>query len=680
LSVALAGAALLLLVLGRHSSTPPGGPPRAFVAAILIAFLAFAAVGALIASRVPGNRVGWIFIWAALGIEVWAFGYAYALYALETKRGSLPAGTAMAWLQNWAPSIAVGLAVGFLPLLFPNGRLPSRRWAPVAWLVAAATALDTIGSAFAPGPLAGFGTLDNPLGLPGVRVLVTDHVAPLLFIAYAGSAASLISRFRRAERDERQQLKWFAFAAAVAAAANGAWAVDAATSAPNEMTPTLVIIGLVLGLAAIPVAAGFAILRYRLYDIDVMVNKTLVYGALAAFIGAVYVGVVVGIGSLVGAAGHRNLALSLAATALVAVAFQPVRAKVQQLANRLVYGKRVTPYEALAAFSHRVAAVLSPEDVLPRMAEAAALGVGAERTQVRLFLPHGEKQLASWPASASASSFDCTVPVVDQGELVGEIAVAKPRGEHVSADDERLLADLASQAGPALRSLRLTAELRARLQELDASRRRLVAAQDAERRRIERNIHDGIQQEVVALAARLGLARSQVKRDPALAEATLAELQRETHQLLKDIRELVHGIQPPVLSDRGLVEAIEARASRLPLGVVIDADPALRQARYPEAVEGAAYFLVSEALANVLKHASATSAVVRLSSDERRLRVEIADDGVGFRAREASGSGLTGLRDRIEAVGGALSISSAPGAGTTLAAELPVGAQAAGDG
>ncbi len=191
-----------------------------------------------------------------------------------------------------------------------------------------------------------------------------------------------------------------------------------------------------------------------------------------------------------------------------------------------------------------------------------------------------------------------------------------------------------------------------------------MQAEEAERRRIERNIHDGVQQEIVALLAKLGLARNQLRRDPEVADATLAEIQEDARQALEDLRELARGIHPPVLSDRGLLEAIEARAARLPLGVTIESDRALRGRRYAEPIEGAAYFLVCEALANVLKHASAQHATVRLTHGDGRLLVEVIDDGTGFTLNGASGSGLRGLTDRIDALGGGLRITSGPGEGT----------------
>lgn len=200
---------------------------------------------------------------------------------------------------------------------------------------------------------------------------------------------------------------------------------------------------------------------------------------------------------------------------------------------------------------------------------------------------------------------------------------------------------------------------------------RLVRAEEAGRRRIERDIHDGVQQELVALIAKLRLARNQLQRDPALAERTLGELQADARQALQDLRELARGIHPPLLSDHGLLAAVEARTARLPLEVSVEPD-GVAGVRYAPEVEGAAYFLVCEGLANALKHAQARRVAVRLAEQECRLCVEVADDGRGFDPEATAGSGLRGLADRVEALGGTLRVLSRPAEGTRLAAELPV--------
>jgi signal transduction histidine kinase len=266
-----------------------------------------------------------------------------------------------------------------------------------------------------------------------------------------------------------------------------------------------------------------------------------------------------------------------------------------------------------------------------------------------------------------------TVPLEHAGEEVGRIECGPKEGGY-DADDRELLATLAGQASTAIANVRLTAELAERLDELSRSRARIVAAQDAERRRIERDLHDGVQQHVVVLIAKLRLGRNQVGRGERAADDVLAELQADGRDLLADLRELAHGIHPPVLTDRGLVAAVEARADRLPVPVDVRAVDGLRDRRFDPDVEGAAYFVVCEALTNVVKHARASTADVELSAEDGRLSVLVRDDGAGARANGNAGRGLTNLRDRVEALGGRLEVESSVGAGTRVRAELPVAA------
>src|SRR6202158_992684 len=299
-----------------------------------------------------------------------------------------------------------GLLVIFVPLLFPTGRAPSRRWRFPAWFGVAFIVLSGIGNALMPGPLSSMPSIRNPIGIAGqtssLNTLTNLGAIPLI-IAVVGAMSSLVVRFRRARGQERQQLKWFLFGGVL-------FIVPFMIhnfGVPSQIQNLLFL----LCLPALPISIGIAMLKYRLYDIALVINKSLVFGALAVFITAVYVAIVVGIGALAGSAGSPTLALSIVATALVAVAFQPVRERVQRIANRLVYGKRATPYEVTADFTRRGGGALSADDVLPRMAEAAAGGVGAESTRIRLVLPNGSERVVSWPAGLEVDQFVRVLPV-----------------------------------------------------------------------------------------------------------------------------------------------------------------------------------------------------------------------------------------------------------------------------
>ena len=425
------------------------------------------------------------------------------------------------------------------------------------------------------------------------------------------------------------------------------------------------------------------IFRYHLYDIDVVINKTLVYGSLAVFITGVYVAIVVGIGSLAQRGARPSLALSIAATAVVAVAFQPVREWVQRLANRLVYGRRATPYEILADFAGRMAGAYAAEDLLPRMARILAEGTGATRADVWLKSGDVFHDGAAWPpgapplppARATAADVpaypaaDRILPVRYQGEVLGALSVSKRPGESLTPTEDRLLADLAAQVGLVLKNAGLREQLLARLEEIRASRQRLVAAQDSERRRIERNIHDGAQQQLVALAIKLSLTESMIGTDTDGERELLAELRQDAAGAVEDLRDLARGIYPPLLAGEGLVAALEAQARKAPVPTSVTADGV---GRYPQEMEAAVYFCVLEALQNVAKYAGATRAEVRLAASGHDLRFEVTDDGAGFDpGSKAYGTGLQGMADRLHAHGGSLDVRSSPGAGTTIAGRLP---------
>ena len=569
LGIALATPLLMLLFHSVLGASP-------VTAGVELLGVASASVGALVASRLPRNPVGWLFLTAGL---LWTADQTAGVYAADAgvlAPGSLPGAIVAAWLQwsLWLPALV--LLLGFTPLLFPNGHLPSSRWRIPAFL------LGTVGTtAVSAQAVDGLSRLNN--GLDPTGSLIGD---PALLVSALGSAtmvlvvvavASLAARFRGAGGEMREQLKWFAYAAAVTAVVAIASLASSLIFPGSQQLNNVGILASIVTMTGIPVAAGIAILRYHLYDIDVVISRTLVYGALAAFITAVYVAIVVGVGTLVGSGGQPNLVLSIVATAVVAVAFQPVRERLQKVANRLVYGKRATPYEVLSQFSERVAESYAADgDVLPRMARVLADGTGAARADVWLRAGNILRQAASWPVDSTAAEparvvgdslpemldTDRAVEVRHQGELLGALTVTKRKGESLTPVEEKLLTDLAGQAGLVLKNVGLTAELLARLEDLRASRQRLVAAQDEERRRLERNLHDGAQQNLVALKVKLGLAEMFAEKDPARAKATLAELKADTDEALETLRDLARGIYPPLLADKGLRRRWSRRRGR----------------------------------------------------------------------------------------------------------------------
>ena len=442
----------------------------------------------------------------------------------------------------------------------------------------------------------------------------------LIPISILAAAASLVLRFRRSRGTVRQQLKWLTAAAAIVASLYGlamlaSWINGSWFGQQDVLLNTVLQNLAVSSFFLIPIAIGFAVLRHRLYDIDVVINKAVVYGAMALFITAVYVAIVAGIGRVAGSQG--SLGLSIVATALAAVGFQPVRERVQRLANRLVYGRRATPYEVLSEFSEGMAHTVATEELLPQMARIVAEGTGG--AQVGVWLHVGSAMvLEATSAGAkdgrpnamvpvvhgdevSVEGADVAVPVRHQGELLGLIGVKKSPGETMTPAETKLLDDLASQAGLVLRNVRL-------IEELKTSRQRLVTAQDEERRRLERDLHDGAQQRIVAIAVVLGLARRLVSPDanPDLG-TRLDEASEQLTLALSELREFARGIHPAILTDRGLIPALESLAERSTVPTTVDST---LDRRLPGPVEVTAYFVVSEGLANVAKYSQASAATV----------------------------------------------------------------------
>jgi signal transduction histidine kinase len=643
--------------------------------------LGFAIVGGLIASR-TGNRVGWLFIGIAgvYGIS-WT---ASNIGDLALEQG-LPGAAWWLWLGQWTfiPLLGLPIAVFYL---FPTGFLPARAWRWPWRAYLAGIAVLALGFAFLPetvGPTEA--RLANPLGIDrlGESLSTAIAVAGIVVVLSAFfSFASLVARYRSGDQEERQQIRWLA----AAGAAGGIVFVSLLVVGPlgesaargealwwaSQLVLGLLVTIIVVG---IPVATGIAILKYHLYDLNLVIRKTVIYAVLAGFVTLVYTAVVVGLSRIVGS---DSLLLSIVATALIAGLFQPVRRWATRFANRLVFGRRAEPYEVLAGFSERVGETYAAEDVLPRMARVIAEGVGAERTEVWLGTGDDLHMVASWPIDSDA--IDGTTHVVvarHAGESLGEIRLRKPAAEPITPTEEKLLDDLASQAGLVLANVGLTIDLQSRVDELAAraeelrrSRARIVEAHDAERRRLERNIHDGAQQHLVALAVKIRLARTFAATDPEKASAMLRTIADETETARATLLDLASGIYPAILEESGIAAALEEQAKAGDVPAAIDTDGV---GRLPIETEAAVYFVCLEAMQNAAKYASATRIDVRLTLDSGGLSFEVTDDGVGFDASIAdAGSGLSNMRDRLSAFGGDVQIESSRGRGTRVLGRIPV--------
>ena len=681
----------------------PLTPPALFQAtgslsaAFVFPFCTFAIVGAVIAIRRPANPVGWLCIGGS-GVLI--------LGALSSLVGSIfldhrdNVGRYVLLLSAvWnAPGGNAAVLFSVMLLVFPDGHLLSPR---LRWLMYAVVGVGVSGLVLCvinptPGAL-GIVTSPQPGSVDPVSVLAVSGSAPLVnalsnlwnLLSNVFSAAVIVAvflRLRGADSDTRHQIKWVASSALILVVTillanllpNGFFANPGPLGGPGV---ALVVSVAVLG---VPTAIGVAVLKYRLYDIDVIISRTLVYGVLAAFITAVYVGMAVGIGTLVGSGGQPNLWLSIVATIIVAVGFQPVRERVQKIANRLVYGNRATPYQVLTAFSEQVAEAYAADEVLPRMARVLQEATGAQSATVWLTAPGALRPAATHPDTGTPApaplpmsggvlpeipGATSSVPVEHQGRLLGALSVVKRRGDPVTPTEQKLIDDLAHQAGLVLRNVGLAAELRNRLDELRSSRQRLVRAQDEERRRLERNLHDGAQQHIVALKVKLGLAQMLAARSPEQARLTVVQLKADADEALETLRDLARGIYPPLLADKGLVAALESQARKATVRVHVDAEGV---ERYAQEVEATVYFCVLEALQNAQKYAKASQVTVRLRGQMGGLTFEVEDDGSGFdTATVVKGAGLTNMVDRVEALGGNVDVTSAPASGTRVRGDVP---------
>jgi signal transduction histidine kinase len=744
-------AALVLLPFNAHVLTPTR--IGAYVFAI-VAVVVYAGIGGLIAARVPANPIGWLLCLTGLALALSLFLEQYGLRGLATAPGSLPAVRQIVALGAGTQQLAIAPLI-IVVLLFPDGRLPSRRWRPVLWVAVAATIVagfaqllqrgTTVAGSLTNALLAAHVAYPNPLGVFPRHGWYSNVLAVGVVAGIASAALAVVSVFvrrRGASAELRQQLAWLAYVGALtlAAAVVTIGYVIITHGGNNTLGTVLFVLVFGIPIFGIPLACAVAVLRYRLYDLDVVVKKTVVAALVAAAFTAIYVLVVVAVGAVTDRRGSS--ALTFAAAALAAVALQPVRTRAGLLADRLVYGRRATPYEVLSQFSEQIAGTYSTEDVLPQMARMLVEATGAKRAEVWLRAAGAERLEAAWPTvvaaplgvaagtpevtaaaphGADGPSTGAVAPqevapaspgtdpapadvaarppgvadgpppagaaepahpetagsgpatagqngrvrafgVEHQGEQLGALRITSSPREPLTPAGERLVRDVAAQAGLVLRNVALIEDLR-------ASRQRLVAAADEARRRLERNLHDGAQQQLVALKITLQLARHVVADSPGEAAELLAQTEQEAQDALEELRDLARGIYPPLLADLGLPAALEAQARKAPLPVTVQA-PGIT--RYPQDVEAAVYFCVLEALQNVSKYAEAPAARVTLGHDGQRLTFTVADDGRGFDPAAApAGSGVQGMADRLAALGGTLDVSSAPGRGTRVTGRLP---------
>jgi len=626
---------------------------------LLPAPLAYAWMGCVLLARRPGHPMGPLLCLIGLA-DAFATGcYAYVRYAVVHSPGSLPFSTLALWVNTWAYAPATSLGAMVLLLVFPEGRLLSRRFRPALWAALAFIPLSIAAFAFYPqnlGPL--FRYRHNPYAFPQLDWLYETCGALAIgcgVVAGVGAVASMTLRWRRSDRVGRQQLKWL---------------LAVLPFTVVSLIATLVFPGtwsLVLALPAgilMPIAIGIAVTKHRLYEIDILLNRAALYGLLTAGVAGVYLAVVVVAHSLFGVQG-RGLPVQIIATVLAAAALWPLHDRVQRRVDRLFYGDRGVPYEALARLGRRVEEAADPETALNSVVKTIADSLRLPYAALELRLGDGWSPAATY---GEAPSQVVAFPLTFQRETVGRLLVGmRSRGENLGPDDVRLLADLARQAGPAAHVVALR-------RALDASRAGLVTAREEERRRLRRDLHDGIGPTLAGLTLGLDTARARAADQPALTEL-LGKLKAETQRAVTDVRRIVYGLRPPALDDFGLIGSLREEVGRLQyeapaLTVTLDA-PDNEAPDLPAATEVACYRIVTEALTNITRHALATKCTVRIRLDDQDLDVEVRDDGVGLPEGWRAGVGITSMRERVTELGGDLVIEPALPHGTRINARLP---------
>jgi signal transduction histidine kinase len=630
---------------------------------VLAAFTMTAAMGALLVVQRPGNAVGWVLSGASLLLAAGAAGDTYAAWVMTVRGRPDALALAGALLQQWYWLVVVYLVLALLPLLFPDGRLPSPRW---WWRVPAATGLAGAAT------FALFGSLtdvlsgqdvdyriDNPIGSPGLSGgeghPVFAVAGALVVVGMLTGLAAVVVRVRRSRGNERQQMKWFLVAAAPMAA------VPLVEQLP-EPAGAIWFGWIVLSL---PVAVAIAVLRHRLDGIDVVINRALVYGALTALVVGVYVLVVGYLGALIRR--EDELLVSLVATGLVAVLFAPARDRLQRAVDRLLYGHRAEPYAALSRLGERLEGTLAPDAVLPTIVSTVREALRLPYAAISTDDDGAERVVATAGEPVAATE---RLPLLYQNARVGALTLGlRPGEDGFSPADRRLLSDLARQAGVAVSAVRLTADLQ-------RSRERLVSTREEERRRLRRDLHDGLGAQLAALTVQAGVLRKLIPTDPAAADALAGELREELRAAIADIRRLVHGLRPPALDELGLTGALQRLAERSGtdgtgprVTVEVDGDlPGL-----PAAVEVAAYRIAQEALTNAGRHSGATTCSARLTVEGTDLLLEIADDGAGLPAAGLiPGVGLSSMRERAAEMGGECLVDSVTAGGVRVRARLPL--------
>lgn len=630
----------------------------------ILVYGASVTVTAVILVRAPWHPLG---LWLAIGSLITARDVLMPVLEMQLASDA-PATSialtnlAMQWI-SLLPLIGIAHVLG----LFPDGEAHHRyervtlrlTWLILVLPVVLLTVSPTV---VTPLTIEGDAPIANPFEITFIdldpQLVSTLMDVASLAIVLAG-AVLLALRYRSADVRTRRPMRWLLAPVAL---------LPIAVVAQIPLTgDAAVLVSLVWAavIVCFMVAPAFGILQPSGLNVDRVVRRSIVYGLLWTAIALVYVVIAATVGAAAGTLLPVGWAVAIGL--IVAIAFQPVRTRLESLADRWVFGAKTDATQLVVGLGESLASTYDLDTLLPRMRATLEDGMGLRWVRVQLLSPGGDG-----PPPTPDKPPVLSVPIEVDGERIGLIECGPKMSGHLTAADAAMLETFARQAGMAVRNVRLKAELEQQAALLHTSRARIVHAQEQERRRIERNIHDGVQQDLTSLIGLAGHARQEYEHDPGAVGDDIEAMQEGLRRVLADLRDFAQGIHPSVLSDRGLLVAIEALAGRHPVPVTIRADASLRSLRLSDELEGAAYFTIAEAFANTLKHGNADRLDVELRENGDRLIVRVSDDGDGFAAAGVRGTGLANLRDRVAAVGGRLQIDTSPGAGTTVLAEFPL--------
>lgn len=622
---------LVAIVLGRVFRIAPGTNGFLLLDFPVVAAVTFTLVGGLMVPRQPHNPIGWLFIAIGLSDALGVLGASFMGYHW------------MAWLYGWSPGVAYGLLPLTL-LVFPDGHLPSRAWRPAPWVAATCLGVVVVSSAVPTW------VHPTPRSRPEIWLLAFQVGFAGLLVSMVVAVGSLIARWRRADGDTRQQLKWLAFGAAF---------IPVGTILDYFFVPGTSVFAAV----TVPAAAAMAILKYRLYDIDLFINRSLVWATATLLVVGAYIGIVVVLGAAFpGGTRWREVVV----VGVIAVVFAPLRERLQRGANRLLYGDRDDPYAVISRLGHRLEQAVDPTAILPRIAETVAGALQLPYVAIELSEgADGERLVATHGRRVSQPE---AFAMAYQGQVIGRLLVTpRSSSQPFTAAERKLLEDLGRQAGLAAHAVVLTADLQ-------RSRAQLVRSREEERRRLRRDLHDGIGPTLAGMTMQVGAARALLAVDTDQVEGVLGAMEQQLQTCIREIRQLVDDLRPSTLDHLGLTGAIRHHIKAFIAdqgGSTVETTLAAPDdlGELPAAVEVAAYRIATEAITNTVRHAAASHCNIQLTLDHGLL-VEVTDNGIGLPDHYQAGIGLTSMRERTEELGGTFSAQRLPDGGSRISALL----------